>query len=188
MFTWIIEKKSKILKIEWSQFTVENYFWNELQVGQSIAHDGACMTLESIKESEYTFFVMEESFKKLNFHTKYTWEYFNIERCLRANDRIDGHFVSGHIDTSGEVSLLEEKADHSLILWISFSKEWSKYTIAKWSIALNGVSLTIVEVWVWFLTVSLIPLTQDWTNLWSLKKWDTLNIEFDMLGKYILNK
>ena len=188
MFTGIIEKKSKILKIAGSRFTVENIFWDELNLGQSIAHDGACMTIEEFKNDTYSFFVMEESFKKLNFHTKQVWDYFNIERCLKAESRIDGHFVSGHIDTIGEIINLEEKSDGSLIVWVSFAKEFSKYTIEKWSIALNWVSLTIVDKSAWYISVSLIPLTQDWTNLWDLKFWDTINIEFDMLGKYILNK
>lgn len=188
MFTGIIEKKAAILDIQGSRFIVKNVFWDEVQVWQSIAHDGACMTLESTKETEYNFFVMQESFEKLNFHEKKIWDFFNIERCLRVNDRIDGHFVSGHVDTTGKVSFLEKRDDNSLILWISFAKEFSKYTIEKWSVALNGVSLTIVEKWEWYISVSLIPLTQDWTNLWELRIWDILNIEFDMLWKYILNK
>ena len=189
MFTGIIEKKSQILKIEGSRFTVENVFWsNELQLGQSIAHDGACMTLEEIKKDSYSFFVMEESFRKLNFHRKQVWDYFNIERCLKADDRIDGHFVSGHVDTPWEVRVLTEVEDGSLIVWIEFEKWFSKYTIEKGSIALNGVSLTIVEKKQWFISVSLIPLTQDWTNLGILKLWHTINVEFDMLWKYILNK
>ncbi len=188
MFTGIIEKKSKILKIEDSRFTVENCFRDELKLGQSVAHDGACMTLEKIKDGSYSFFVMEESFKKLNFHAKRVWEYFNTERSLKADDRIDGHFVSGHIDTTGEIITYERLDDNSLILGVSFAKEHSKYTIEKWSIALNWVSLTIIDVSSWYISVSLIPLTQDWTNLWDLKLWDLINIEFDMLGKYILNK
>ncbi|MDA9129359.1 riboflavin synthase [Candidatus Gracilibacteria bacterium] len=188
MFTGIIEKKAKILDIQGSRFVVENLFGDELQVGQSVAHDGGCMTLESIKDSQYSFFVMQESFEKLNFHEKRIGDYFNIERCLRANDRIDGHFVSGHIDTTGKISFSEIRDDTSLVLGISFAKEFSKYTIEKGSIALNGVSLTIVETREGYISVSLIPLTQDWTNLGAAKIGDAINIEFDMLGKYILNK
>ena len=188
MFSGIIEKKSQIFKIEGSHFTVENPFWNVLEVGQSIAHDGACMTLEEIKNDSYTFFAMEETFLKTNFHNKQEGDYFNIERSLQVWERIDGHFVSGHIDTTGEVTTLKEQDDSSLILWVSFAKEFSKYTIEKGSIALNWASLTIVEKQEWYISVSLIPLTQDWTNLWTLKIWSIINIEFDMLGKYILNK
>jgi len=188
MFTGIIEKKSKIISIKNGKKCVENPFWNDLQLGQSIAHDGACMTIESFDNEKYCFFVMEESLKKTNFWEKKVWDYFNIERCLKTWDRIDGHFVSGHIDTTGRISTLEKKDDNSLILWISFPEVFSKYTIEKWSIAINGVSLTIVDKKKWYISVSLILLTQDWTNLGKLILWDSVNIEFDMLGKYILNK
>jgi len=187
MFTGIIEKKSKILSKEGGRFCVENHFWNDLKIWQSIAHDGACMTLEAFNNETYSFFVMEESLKKTNFSEKKVWEYFNIERCMRASDRVDGHFVSGHIDTTGNVSLVEKLQDNSLIVWVSFPEKFSKYTIKKWSIAINGVSLTLVDKKKWYISVSLIPLTQDWTNLWKLILWESVNIEFDMLGKYILN-
>lgn len=99
MFSGIIEQKAKILQIESGRFTVENTFQGSLSIGQSIAHDGACMTIESFKDDSYTFFVMEESLKKTNFSQKNIGDSFNVERCLQVGDRIDGHFVSGHIDT-----------------------------------------------------------------------------------------
>lgn len=187
MFTGIIENKSRIISIDAWRFTVENSFWNDLKIGQSIAHDGACMTIESFDEKKYTFFVMQESLDKTNFWEKNIWDYFNIERCLKAEDRIDGHFVSGHIDITWSISVLEKKSDDSLIIWVSFPDQFSKLTIEKWSIAINGVSLTIVEKKPGFISVSLIPLTQDWTNLWAIQLSDKVNLEFDMLGKYILN-
>lgn len=188
MFSGIIEKKSQILHVDWGRYTIQNYFWMDLQIWQSIAHDGACMTLESFDEKSYTFFVMEESLKKTNFWTKKSWDFFNIERCIKVWDRIDGHYVSGHIDTIGKISSIEKVSDWSLILWVEFPEDFSKYTIEKWSIAINGVSLTIIEVTPWYLSISLIPLTQDWTNLWEVNIGTPVNLEFDMLGKYILNK
>lgn len=188
MFTGIIEQKAGILHIDEWRFTIENHFSNNLKLGQSIAHDGACMTIESFDEEKYTIFVMEESLKKTNFWEKRTWDFFNIERCMQVGDRIDGHFVSGHIDTTWNVTFREIKNDGSLILGISFDPKFSKYTIEKWSISINGVSLTIVEIREWYISVSLIPLTQDWTNLWKLIISNSVNIEFDMLWKYILNK
>lgn len=187
MFTGIIEHKAKILNIQAWIFTVENTFSEALCIGQSIAHDGACMTLESISDDTYSFFVMEESLKKTNFSKKKIWDFFNIERCMKMNDRIDGHFVSGHVDTTGSVVSLDRKDDNSLIIEVSFKEEFAKYTIEKWSISLNGTSLTIINKLPLSISVSLIPLTQDWTNLWDIKIWDTINIEFDMLWKYILN-
>lgn len=187
MFTGIIEKQAEILSIEDGRFTIQNHFWEDVELGQSIAHDWACMTIESFDSEQYSFFAMQESIKKTNFWKKQVWDFFNIERCLKSWDRIDGHFVSGHIDITWEVSLLEKKEDNSLILWVSFDKAFSRYTIPKGSIAINGVSLTIVEKSEGYISVSLIPLTQDWTNLGKLILSEKVNIEFDMLGKYILN-
>jgi len=189
MFSGIIERKSKILKAQTGHFEIEHSYkkW-EIQLGQSIAHDGACMTLTEIWDRSYSFFMMEESLSKTHFSERKAWDYLNIERCLKVSDRIDGHFVSGHIDTTWELTFLERKDDNSLILWVSFDEKYSKYTIEKWSITLNWVSLTIVEIKAWYISVSLIPLTQDWTNLWDLNIWDILNIEFDLLWKYILNR
>ena len=188
MFTWIIETKTEIIARDGGRFTLKNPFSWELKLGQSIAHDGACMTIESFNDGTYTIFMMEESLNKTHFSEKKVWDMINIERCLKVDDRIDGHFVSGHIDTIWEVNLLDKKWDGSLIVWVSFAKEHDIYTIVKGSIALNWVSLTVVDKSEWYISVSLIPLTQDWTNLGEIKIWDKINIEFDMLGKYILNK
>ncbi len=187
MFTGIIEKKASIISCHQWEFIIENHFWMNLKIWQSIAHDGACMTIEDFDKKHYKIFVMEESLKKTNFWEKKVWDYFNIERCLKSWERIDGHFVSGHIDSVWEVVFLERKKDNSLIVWISFPEKFSNYTIEKWSIAINGVSLTIIDKKPWYISVSLIPITQDWTNLWKLILWEKVNIEFDMLGKYILN-
>jgi len=187
MFSWIIEKKGKILSIENGTYTVENLYWSELTLGQSIAHDWACMTINGFTSESYSFFVMLESLAKTNFWSKKTWDFFNLERSLKVSDRIDWHFVSGHIDCIGLVKKRELLDDGSLLLGINFPETFSKYTIIKWSIALNGVSLTIAEKSDWYILVSLIPLTQDWTNLWEINLSDCINIEFDLLGKYILN-
>lgn len=187
MFTGIIEKKAKILEKNWWKFVIENIFPGELKLWQSIAHDGACMSVDNVQDETYSFFMMQESLNKTNFWEKNVWDYFNIERCLRANDRIDGHFVSWHIDTTWKISKLKKNSDWSLIIWIKFETSFSNLTISKWSIAINGVSLTIVDKSPGYISVSLIPLTQDWTNLWEIQLWEKVNIEFDMLWKYILN-
>lgn len=188
MFTGIIEAQAKIKEIQDGRFVLENPFKEELHIGQSIAHDGACMTLESIAEGSYSFFAMEESLKKTNFWEKKVGDSFNVERSMKIWERIDGHFVTGHVDTRGIVKHIEKKQDSSLILWVSFPEHFSLYTIEKGSISLNGTSLTIVEKLPGYISVSLIPLTQDWTNLGKVQIGDTLNIEFDMLGKYVLQK
>lgn len=185
MFSWIVEQKAKILNIDNWTFEVENTFKEPLQIGQSIAHDGACMTLTSWNEKSYTFFAMEESLKKTNFLTKKVWDFFNVERCVKVWDRLDGHIVSGHIDTIWEVTNIVKNKDSSIEVFVSFPPDFSKYIIPKWSITINWTSLTIVQEWADFLSVCLIPITQEITNLWTLKVWDKVNLEFDIVGKYI---
>jgi len=191
MFSWIIEQKAKILDIKSWLFTIENTFKEPLQVGQSIAHDWACMTIIQFDKEKYSFFSMQESLKITNFGTKKIWDYFNVERSLKIWDRIDWHFVSWHIDTIWTVDKLVINKDNSKIIYIKFDKKYANFIIKKWSITINWVSLTIVDEWEDFLSVSLIPLTQEITNLWDLEVWNKVNLEFDMMWKYInkfLNK
>ena len=203
MFSGIIEHQAKILSCEWGVFRVENTFysrvyedtgfmvtgeWKEvesLKLGQSIAHDGACMTLTKITPEYYEFFSMQESLSVINFGSKQVGDTFNVERCLKLWDRIDGHFVSGHIDTVWKVILLEKQIDGSLIFGVSYDTQYTPLVIKKWSITINGVSLTVLDIDSGSLTVSLIPLTQEWTNLGVSQLWESINLEFDMLGKYI---
>ncbi len=185
MFSWIIEHKARIISINSGTFIVENTFDEVPQEGQSIAHDGACMTITSASEDQYSFFVMEESLSVTNFGEKKVGDFFNVERCMKLSDRLDGHIVSGHIDAIGKVIKREKRGDGSLFLTVFFDAKYKNYIVRKGSIAVNGVSLTIVEVGNNFFSISLIPLTQDWTNLWALKIDDSVNLEFDMLAKYV---
>lgn len=187
MFSWIIEKKAKIISREGWLFRVENSFPKaELSLGQSIAHDGACMTLTRIEDDFYEFFMMEESLRVTHFSAKKPGDTLNVERCITPNMRLDGHIVTGHIDTVWKVIQSEKKQDGSMLLSLSFDPRYVPLVIEKGSIALSGVSLTVVTCTDDALTVSLIPLTQEWTNLWNLEKWDEVNIEFDQMGKYIV--
>ena len=185
MFSWIIEKKSRILEINDWNFVVENNFSEPLQIGQSIAHDWACMTITSFDLEKYSFFAMQETLNLTNFNTKKPWDFFNVERCIKLWDRLDWHMVSWHIDTVWEVSELVKNSDGSLWVYINYDKNFSKYIITKWSITINWTSLTIILDEPWKLWVSLIPITQEITNLWELKLWDKVNLEFDLVGKYI---
>jgi len=188
MFSGIIENKARIIAIDNGRFTIENSFDEALNLGQSIAHDGACMTLESFDDHQYSFFAMQESFDRTNLWSKQPWDSFNVERCLRVGDRIDGHFVTGHIDTVWKVSVFKQNNDESWKLGINFKPEDSKYIVEKWSIAINWVSLTVVDETPWYLEVCIIPHTLEITNLWQLQVDSRVNLEFDMLGKYILKK
>ncbi len=185
MFTWIIRNKAKILDIQSGVFTVENTFERELQKWESIAHDWACMTIENFDSEKYSFFVMQESFSKTNFSEKQIWDCFNIEESLRLWDKMWWHFVTGHVDQVWEVQKIEKQDDGSILMYISFYSDFKNLLIDKWSVTINWVSLTVVEAWENSFFVSLIPLTQEITNLWELTSWDKVNLEFDMLGKYV---
>jgi riboflavin synthase len=184
MFSGIIEHKAKILSRDWGHFRVENTFKEPLQIGQSIAHDGACMTLTKVDPDAYEFFVMEESLGITNFCDKESSQLFNVERSLKFSDRLDGHMVSGHVDTVWKVILKKYQEDGSCLLGVSFDRRYDALVIRKGSITINGVSLTIVDIESWTLSVSLIPLTQDWTNLGEIGLGEKVNLEFDMIGKY----
>lgn len=188
MFSGIIESSWKIIQRNGGEFTISCDFTDELIIGQSIAHDGACMTVTHIGEDSYTFFAVEESLIRTNFWKKEVWDRFNIERCLRYGDRVDGHFVTGHVDTVGTVAEIIENSDTSHTLVIHFDPAYSDNVVEKWSVALNGTSLTVVRAEKWLLSVAIIPHTWSFTNLGDLQKNDSINIEFDMLGKYLLKK
>ena len=185
MFSWIIKNKSRILDIKNSKFTIENIFWEKFNEWISIAHDWACMTLLESTNEKYSFFVMEESLKKTNFWDKKIWDTFNVENSLKLSDSLDWHFVSGHIDTVWIVKDIKQNEDESKYIYIKYPKEFNKLIITKWSIAINWVSLTVVEDWEDFFSVSIIPHTAKITNIWDLKIWDKVNLEFDMFAKYI---
>jgi riboflavin synthase len=145
------------------------------------------MTLESFNDASYVFFAMSESLNKTNFWEKKQWDYFNVERCMRVWDRIDGHFVSGHTDCVWKLISITELPDNSNILQVEFLGDFANNLVEKGSVCINGVSLTVIEKWLRFFTVSIIPHTWNVTNLGDLKEWDSVNLEFDMLWKYILN-
>lgn len=186
MFSWIIENKAKILSINEWKITVENIFSETLEIWQSIAHDWACMTITDFDDEKYTFFAMEESFKKTNFWEKKSWDFFNVERSLNFWWKVDGHFVTGHIDTTWIVKSIDKRSDWSWVYYISLDTKYNNNIIEKWSVSINWVSLTIVENWDDFFSVSLIPLTQEITNMWELEAWNRVNLEFDMMWKYIV--
>jgi riboflavin synthase len=185
MFSWIIKNKAKILNIKNWIFEIENIFKKELKKWISIAHDWACMTILESNKNRYSFFVMEESIKKTNFWDKNIWDTFNIESSLKLSDTMDWHFVSGHIDTTGKVTKIIRNSDDSKYFYINFNKKFQNLIIEKWSITVNWVSLTIVDDLLDSFSVSIIPLTQEITNIWNLKIWDLVNLEFDILWKYI---
>lgn len=200
MFTGIIEAQASIMNIHQGIFTIENCFLDDIFLWESIAHDGACMTITEIwtqskhkNKPYYKFFAMEETLRITNLWSKKDGDIFNVERAMIYGKRVDGHMVSGHIDTIAEVNDISKNLDNSRNFTIKLNSKWCNYVIQKGSIAINGISLTIVNIEqyiknTFLLTVYIIPYTRENTNLSRCHIWDYINIEFDMMGKYILQK
>lgn len=187
MFTGIITHQVTILKQDNGLFTIQKPIDLLVHVWQSISHDGACMSITQYDASTYSFFAMEESLRKTNFWSKQPWDTFNLECCVQTSSMLDGHIVSGHIDTTGTIIEKQYAADHSMMIRISYDRIRDNNVIPKGSIAINGISLTIVDKGEGWCSIRLIPLTLEKTNLGSIAVGDLVNIEFDMIGKYILN-
>lgn len=189
MFTGIVEKVGKVTAIEKDQtnvhFWIESDFTNELKIDQSVAHNGVCLTVVDFNENKYKVTAIQETLNKTNLGDLEVDSLINLERCLQFNGRIDGHIVQGHVDQTGVVKSVENK-DGSNIITINYDEElYDNVTVAKGSICINGVSLTVVDSSVGELSVAIIPYTWEFTNLHTLKAGSQVNLEFDILGKYI---
>ncbi len=194
MFTGIIEKKAKLISRKVmgkaGKLTVEiseDYDgFENLVVGESIAVNGCCLSLEKSSGDGKTleFHTLAETLKKTNLGELGKGSSLNLERALTLNSRLGGHFVSGHIDGVSEVLSLKKTGD-DYELKIAMKAELLPYMVPKGSIAINGVSLTLVEVNESFFTVHLIPLTLNDTNIGSFKGGEKVNLETDIIGKYV---
>ncbi len=186
MFTGIIETIGTVKGIEKEgtniHYLIESDFLNELKIDQSIAHNGACLTVVEITDDYYVVTAILETLQKTNLGDWKEGTKVNLERCLKVNDRLDGHMVQGHVDTIGVIESIKEN-NGSWELNISHSK--GGLTVEKGSICVNGISLTVVNSTQNSFSVAIIPYTWEHTNLHTLKTGDKLNLEFDILGKYI---
>lgn len=189
MFTGIIEDIATVENIEWDKnnliLTLSSQLSNEFYIDQSISHNGACLTVTEVHPPFYKVVLIEETLNKTNFKFIQKGDLINIERSMKLNDRLDGHFVTGHIDTTGMCEKISDKNGSKEII-IHHSKNPVFTTIPKGSIAVNGISLTVVESADDYFSVHIIPYTYEHTNLKTLKEKDVVNIEFDILGKYIM--
>ncbi len=158
-----------------------------VKLGTSIAVNGACLTVTDIKKNVLMFDVMRETLLKTNLGTLKPKSHVNLERALKANGRVDGHFVSGHVDDIGRITV-KITGENYTELRIGIKKDLMKYIVPKGSVCLDGVSLTVGEVKKTYFSVYLIPFTLDVTTLGNMKKGNKVNIETDILAKYILNK
>jgi riboflavin synthase len=188
MFTGIIEQLGVIKKIEQfgtnTTFTINAALAAQLKIDQSLSHNGVCLTVEEIDGDEYKVTAIEETLKKTALSYWEEGTVLNLERCLRFDGRLDGHIVQGHVDIVGKCIDYKEK-NGSWEYTIDFDKQFAPLIVEKGSISLNGISLTIFNITDHTFTVAIIPYTYNNTSMQNLKVGDFVNIEFDMLGKYI---
>jgi riboflavin synthase len=188
MFTGIIETTGIIEKIASSgtnkTFWIRSSLSHEFKVDQSVSHNGVCLTVEAVNDGVHQLTAIEETLLKTNLGDWKQDDTINIERCLQMNGRLDGHIVQGHVDTTVDCIDVEEK-NGSWEYSFEMDKKFAGLIIEKGSISLNGISLTIFNVKDNGFTVAIIPYTYTHTNMQYLQAGDKVNIEFDMIGKYV---
>ncbi len=189
MFTGIIEDTailvSRIVENTNVHFTFEHPVAQELHIDQSVAHDGICLTIVhvDIDKNQYRVTAIKETLDRTHIQSWDIGYRVNIERCMPANGRFDGHIVQGHVDAVGHIDEIHD-LNGSHMLFVSYPQE-SGITVPKGSITINGVSLTVVDSFADAFSVAIIPHTWEKTNLGDLKPDSKVNLEFDILGKYV---
>jgi len=188
MFTGIIESLGKVQSIETNgankTFWIHSPLSPELKIDQSISHNGVCLTVEEIKDNFHRVTAIEETLEKTNLNTWQPGDLVNLERCLVMNGRLDGHIVQGHVDATA-TCLERRELDGSWEFTFEFPKKFSHLVIEKGSISLNGTSLTIFNVKKTKFDIAVIPYTFEHTNISSVIPGSKVNLEFDMIGKYV---
>lgn len=186
MFTGIIEQLGTITAIrredENVHFTVKAEMTPELKIDQSVAHNGCCLTVVEIDKDEYVVTAILETLKKTNLNAWEVGTKVNLERCMQMNGRLDGHIVQGHVDSTAECINIEDQEGS----WkYTFRYDGSQPTVEKGSITVNGTSLTVVDSKENEFSVCIIPFTYEHTSFHTLKVGDKINLEFDIIGKYV---
>ena len=188
MFTGIIETLAKVEKIDKENsnvtFTFSSSIGKELSIDQSVAHNGVCLTVVYLNGPKYKVTAIGETLKRTNLGKLKVDDVVNLERCMSVNARFDGHIVQGHVDTTGVCTKINN-LDGSWEFVIEYSKDEKNVTVEKGSITINGVSLTVVDSSDNSFSVHVIPYTFENTNFKTLKVGDTVNLEFDVVGKYV---
>lgn len=165
-------------------FWVESPISGELKIDQSVAHNGVCLTVDALQPSRHRVTAIAETLEKTHLGNWQLGTKINLERCLLMGGRLDGHMVQGHVDTIGECINVEDK-NGSWLFNFRYPEAFAPLLIEKGSICLNGISLTIFNVTATGFSVAIIPYTWEHTNMHTLQSGDTVNLEFDMVGKYI---
>ncbi len=188
MFTGIIEAFAKVYNIKKEEYnihlTLESSISGELKVDQSIAHNGVCLTVVSCDERFYTVTAIKETLDKTNLGQLKVGDLVNIERAMKFGDRLDGHIVQGHVDQTAKCISIKT-LDGSWKYTFKYNKNLDNVTVEKGSITVNGVSLTVVNSKENEFSVAIIPYTYENTNFKIIEVGQTVNLEFDMIGKYI---
>lgn len=188
MFTGIIETLGRIKSIEKEQdnihISISSDITNELKIDQSVAHNGICLTVVAIENDCYTVTAIKETIEKTNLGHWNTGDVVNLERAMRLGDRLDGHIVQGHVDQIGKC-INFENANGSWYYTFQYDSSLNNITIEKGSITVNGVSLTVINSKRNEFSVAIIPYTYEHTNFHEIKEGSIINLEFDVIGKYV---
>ena len=188
MFTGIIEALGVVTNLKQEQgnliITIKSEIANELKIDQSVAHNGICLTVTDINDNEYNITAIKETLSKTNLKSIKIGDQVNLERAMKLGDRLDGHIVQGHVDQVG-ICKSVIKEDGSWTFKFEYDSDKNNMTIEKGSITINGVSLTVVNSGFNTFCVAIIPYTFEHTNFNAIKVGDQVNLEFDVLGKYI---
>ncbi|HRB71652.1 riboflavin synthase [Flavobacterium sp. WV_118_3] len=188
MFTGIIETLGTIRNIRKENdnihIQVQSSITNELKIDQSVSHNGVCLTVVAIDGDTYTVTAIKETLDKTNLGSWQTGDLINLERGMKLGDRLDGHIVQGHVDQTGICKSIQD-ANGSFYFTFEYDQQLRNITIEKGSITVNGVSLTVVNSKENEFSVAIIPYTMEHTNFKNFKVGTTINLEFDVIGKYV---
>jgi riboflavin synthase len=188
MFTGIIETLGRVTDLKQDQgnlhITVQSPISNELKVDQSVAHNGVCLTVVGVADGKHTVTAIEETLKKTSLGHLKSGEPVNLERCMQMNARLDGHIVQGHVDQTA-ICTQFKTLDGSWEYTFEYDAATGNVTVEKGSICVNGISLTVVNSQVNSFSVAIIPYTFEHTNLHNVNVGTVVNLEFDIIGKYV---
>jgi len=188
MFTGIIESAARVIELKKENtnlhLTLESEITNELKIDQSVAHNGICLTVVAINGNQYIVTAIEETLQKTNLGELKINDIVNIERAMKMNARLDGHIVQGHVDQTATCIEVINK-NGSWVFTFEYDSSLQNVTIEKGSICINGVSLTVVNSQLNRFSVAIIPYTYENTGFKKMEKGDKINLEFDVIGKYV---
>jgi riboflavin synthase len=188
MFTGIIETVGEVAAIAADKgnihFTIKSSISDQLKIDQSVAHNGVCLTVVEVDDNKHIVTAIAETLSKTNLSLLKEGDIVNIERCMQLNGRLDGHIVQGHVDQTGICNEVKEE-NGSWVFTFRYNAALGNVTVEKGSICINGISLTVVNSQMGEFSVAIIPYTFEHTNLKNVKAGDTVNLEFDIIGKYV---